>query len=413
MSGTRRRILLATLVAAVTSTLAAPAPARPVHTPRTLLAPLTDQRGPNPRVAYYDRRSHRLHDGRRSIPVRFPGALTQLAAVRGGYVVANTLPDVDARTTSASSTGTAARGWSGTAGSPTSPPCPPTAAGRLLHGWGAPHVGGPGGRREDRLAAVHRRWRRGRARPGPRPGRRRRAHRVVDPAHRTGSPHYADDEAYAADLSARRVALLQGDTSLTYVGSFPRGSLPQWRLPDTERVARFSGTDRRVLTLGHQDRRPHQQLHAAAAAQHPHRRRTTDVPRSPRPRAGPALGGRADVPRPGQGPAPAGRHDPRGVAAVHDRRPVRAGQPGVHAGRADRRAVPAGARDAAHRLSRLTAVVPGRGHRRPAARVTPDRHPLTSRPVRRRRRSGSSCLPMPAPSADRRPHHRPHRPRRP
>jgi hypothetical protein len=263
MSGTRR-ILLATLVAAVTSTLAAPAAALPVPgrdghrsatAPRTLLTPLTDRRGPNPRVAYYDRRSHRLHDGHRSLPVRFPGALTQLAAVRGGYVVASTLSDLDARTTfrfvnRLGRSRVVGHGWFAylTAVS---------ADGRRI-------AYSTGGARRTSVVRVADGKTVSRLFPGGGDvvalGRVRA---LVDVGGHTAwwTPrtdrvtHYADDQAYAADLSARRVAMLQGDTSLTYVGSFPRGSLPPWRLPDTERVARFSGTDRRVLTLGHQDRR--------------------------------------------------------------------------------------------------------------------------------------------------------------
>ena len=265
MSGTRRRILLATLVAAVTSTLAAPAPALPVQgrdghrqaaAPRTLLAPLTDRRGPNPRVAYYDRRSHRLHDGRRSIPVRFPGELTQLAAVRGGYVVVNTLPDLDARTTfrfvnRLGRSRVVGHGWfayltavsaDGRRIAYSTGGARRTSVVRVADGRTVSRLFTGGG---DVVAL-------GRVRALVDVG----GHTVWWTPRTDRVTHYADDEAYAADLSARRVAMLQGDTSLTYVGSFPRGSLAPWRLPDTERVARFSGTDRRVLTLGHQDRRP-------------------------------------------------------------------------------------------------------------------------------------------------------------
>ena len=56
-------------------------------------------RGPNPRVAYYDRRSHRIHEGARSVAVRFPGLLVQLADVRGGWVMVNQEPDAAATTT--------------------------------------------------------------------------------------------------------------------------------------------------------------------------------------------------------------------------------------------------------------------------------------------------------------------------
>ena len=129
------------------------------------------------------------------------------------------------------------------------------------------------------------------------------AHRVVDPAHRTGSRTTPTTRRTPPTSRPAGSRCSSGDTSLTYVGSFPRGSLAPWRLPDTERVARFSGTDRRVLTLGHRDRPADQQLHAAAAAQHPHRRRTTDVPRPPRPGAGPALGGRAGPSSPWSRPA--------------------------------------------------------------------------------------------------------------
>jgi hypothetical protein len=255
MSGTRRRILLATLVAALSGALVAPAQAQPSRDPRTVLSPQTDRRGPNPQVAYYDRRSHRLHDGRRSIPVRFPGALTQLAAVRGGYVVVNTLPDLDARTTVRFVN---RKGRSRVVG----------------HGWfayltavsadGRRIAYSTGGARRTSVVRVADGKTVSRLFPGGGDvvalGRVRA---LVDVGGHTEwwTPrtdrvtHYADDEAYAADLSARRVAMLRGGTSLTYVGSVPRGSQPAWRLPDTERVARFSGTDRRVLTLGHQDRR--------------------------------------------------------------------------------------------------------------------------------------------------------------
>jgi len=67
--------------------------------PRTELHPRTVVRGPNPRVAYYDRRSHRIHEGARSVAVRFPGLLVQLADVRGGWVMVNQESDAAATTT--------------------------------------------------------------------------------------------------------------------------------------------------------------------------------------------------------------------------------------------------------------------------------------------------------------------------
>ena len=80
MPGAGRALLVAALAAACTWSTAAPAPARP-H--RTVLVPMTEDRGPAPRVTYYDRRSHLIHDGRRSVPARFPGLVTQVAEVRG------------------------------------------------------------------------------------------------------------------------------------------------------------------------------------------------------------------------------------------------------------------------------------------------------------------------------------------
>ena len=224
--------------------------------PRTVLAPLTGRRGPNPKVSYYDRRSHRIHDGRRSISARFPGLVTQVAKVRGGYVLVNQRSDVNSRTTfrfvnTSGRSRIVGHGWFAylTAVS--------ADGRRIAYSTGAARltcvVRVADGRTVSRLFAG-----------GGDVVALGRVRALVDAGSRTvwWTPrtdrvtHYADDEAYAADLSARRVALLEGDSSLTYVGSFPRGSLTPWRLPDTERVARFSGTHRRVLTLGHQDRRP-------------------------------------------------------------------------------------------------------------------------------------------------------------
>lgn len=254
-----RRIVLAAVAVAGTLGPAVPAPAQPVPTesrhqasaPRTVLAPLTGRRGASPKVAFYDRRSHRIHDGDRSIRVQFPGLVTQLAEVRGGYVLVNARSDVNSRTTfrfvnTLGRSRVVGHGWFAyltavsadgrriaysTGGSRR------TSVVRLSDGKTASRLFPAGGDvvalgRIRALVAVgsHTAW------WTPRTGRVR---------------HYSGDEAYAADLTARRVALLRGNTSVTYVGSFPRGSRPQWRLPDRERVDRFAADDRRVLTLGH------------------------------------------------------------------------------------------------------------------------------------------------------------------
>jgi hypothetical protein len=264
MPGTRRRVLLATIGAACALGVTAPAPAQPVDTgrghrasaPRTVLAPQTNRRGPNPQVAFYDRRSHRIHDGGRSIRVRFPGLVTQMAEVRGGYVLVNQRSDLSSRTTFR---------FVNTLG-----------RSRIVgHGWFAyltavsadgTRIGyATGGARRTSVVRVSDGKTASRLFPGGGEvvalGRIRAL--VTVGSHtawwtpRTGRvTHYSGDQAYAADLTARRVALLRDDTSRTYVGSFPRGSRPRWRLPDAERVGRFADDHRRVLTLGHRADQP-------------------------------------------------------------------------------------------------------------------------------------------------------------
>ncbi len=248
MPGAGRALLVAALAAACTWSTAAPAPARP-H--RTVLVPMTEHRGPAPRVTYYDRRSHRIHDGNRSVRARFPGLVTQVAEVRGGYVLVNQLDDAEARTTfrfvnPRGRSRVVGYGWFAylTAVSADGSRIAFTAGGagrtsvvRVSDGRTASRLFPGGGDvvalgRISSLVTVgsHTVW------WTPRTGR-------VTP--------YSGDSAYAADLTARRVALLRGDTSETYVGSFPRGSRPPWGLSRAERVDRFAHDDRRVLTLGH------------------------------------------------------------------------------------------------------------------------------------------------------------------
>lgn len=259
MSGIRRALLIATLAAGCAVSVAAPAPAQPAGSgrahgsaaPRTVLAPLSDRRGPAPEVAYYDRRSHRIHDGRRSIQVRFPGLVTQVAEVRGGYLLVNQRDDAESRTTfrfvnPLGRSRVVGHGWfayltavsaDGSRIAFSTGGARRTSVVRLADGQTASRIFRGGGRvvalgRVRALVTVgsHTVW------WTPRTGR-------VDP--------YSGDEAYAADLTARRVALLRGDTGRTYVGSFPRGSRHRWVLPDAERVGRFADDDRRVLALGH------------------------------------------------------------------------------------------------------------------------------------------------------------------
>jgi hypothetical protein len=62
---------------------------------------------------------------------------------------------------------------------------------------------------------------------------------------------YSSNQAYVADTTTHRVAVLRGDTARTYVGSDPWRGRAAWTLPDGERVGRFSLDDRHLLTLGH------------------------------------------------------------------------------------------------------------------------------------------------------------------
>ena len=244
--------VLVAALAAVTlaGPLAGPASAGE-RAPRTDLHPRTADRGANPRVAYYDRRSHTLHEGRHSVRVRFPGLLTQLADVRRGWVLVNQQSDPAATTTfrfvntlgrsrvlartsyghldavSADGTRVAFAG----AGARR------TTVLRVSDGKRATHSFHGGGR----VVAL------GHTRALVNAG----AHTVWWTP-RTGLvTRYSRDQAYAADTTARRVAMLLGEGPRSYVGSFPRGSRPRWVLPDGERVGRFSVDDRHVLTLGH------------------------------------------------------------------------------------------------------------------------------------------------------------------
>ncbi|CAN5440914.1 hypothetical protein BH10ACT10_BH10ACT10_17740 [soil metagenome] len=258
MTGSRRLTAALLVACAVTATVPAASAAtaqsgRRHHAaaPRTVLVPLTDRRGPAPRVTYYDRRSHRVHDGTRSIRVAFPGLVTQVAEVRGGYVLVNQRDDAEARTTFRFVN---RLGRSRVVG----------------HGWfayltavsadGSRIAFSTGGAR--RTSVVRVADGRTTSRLFPRGGEvvalgRIRAlvtvgsHTVWWTPRTDRVGHYSGDGAYAADLSARRVALLRGSTSETYVGSFPRGSRHRWVLPAAERVGRFAEDDRRVLTLGH------------------------------------------------------------------------------------------------------------------------------------------------------------------
>jgi hypothetical protein len=262
--GTCRTLLVVTLTAACALGGAAPVDAQPsaagrthhAAAPRTVLVPLTDRRGPAPKVAYYDRRSHRIHDGGRSIRARFPGAVTQLAEVRGGYVLVNQRSDVESRTTfrfvnPLGRSRIVGHGWfayltavsadgrriafstGGARRTSVVRVADGKVATRLFRGGG--EVVALGRIRALVIVGRHTSW------WTPRTGRVTR---------------YSPDEAYAADLTARRVALLRGDTARTYVGSFPRGSRQRWVLPDGERVGRFAEDDRQVLTLGHRQSRP-------------------------------------------------------------------------------------------------------------------------------------------------------------
>ena len=236
---------------AASTLLAAPASAAGDRAPRTELYPRTAARGPNPRVAYYDRRSHRIHEGTRSVPVRFPGLFMQLADVRGGWVTVNQESDLAATTTFrfvnrlgrsrvlarepyANLNAVSADGRRialSTAGARR------TLVVRVADGAVASREFKGGGR----VAAL------GRVRALVATGT---GSVWWTPRSRTVT-HYSGDQPYAADTTTRRVALLRGDTAETYVGSYPRGSRPRWELPDGERVGRFSADDRHVLTLGH------------------------------------------------------------------------------------------------------------------------------------------------------------------
>lgn len=261
MPGTRRLLVVALAAACVLGVTtpveagASPVPGHRSHhaatSPHTVLVPLTHRRGAKPKVAFYDRRSHRIHEGDRSIRVRFPGFVTQLATVRGGYVLVNQRSDLNARTTFR---------FVNTSG-----------RSRIVgHGWfayltavsadGRRIAFSTGGARRTSVVRVSDGKTASRLFPGGGEvvalGRVRALVTVGSRTWwwtpRTGRvTHYSGDQAYAADPTARRVAMLQGDTSRTYVGSFPRGSRPQWRLPDAERVGRFADDHRRVLTLGH------------------------------------------------------------------------------------------------------------------------------------------------------------------
>jgi hypothetical protein len=236
---------------AASTLLVAPASADRGRAARTELYPRTAARGPNPRVAYYDRRSHRIHEGARSVGVRFPGLLMQLADVRGGWVTVNQESDLAATTTFrfvnrlgrsrvlaresyASLNAVSADGRRialSTAGARR------TLVVRVADGAVASREFKGGGR----VAAL------GRVRALVATGT---GSVWWTPRTRTVT-HYSGDQPYAADTTTRRVALLRGDTAKTYVGSYPRGSRPRWVLPDGERVGRFSPDDRHVLTLGH------------------------------------------------------------------------------------------------------------------------------------------------------------------
>jgi hypothetical protein len=219
--------------------------------PRTELHPRTAVRGPNPRIAYYDRRSHRIHEGSRSVAARFPGLLVQLADVRGGWVLVNQEPDLAATTTfrfvnplgrsrvlaRASYATLNAVSADGRRIALSTAGARRTLVVRVADGKVASHAFDGGGR----VVAL------GRVRALVSTGRD-----SVWWTPRTGRvTHYSSNQAYAADTSAHRVALLRRDTAQTYVGSDPRGSRPAWVLPEGERVDRYSVDDRHVLTLGH------------------------------------------------------------------------------------------------------------------------------------------------------------------
>lgn len=231
--------------------LEAPATAARARAPRTELYPRTATRGPNPRVAYYDRRSHRIHEGSRSVAARFPGLLVQLADVRGGWVMVNQEPDLAATTTfrfvdtlgrsrvlaRASYATLNAVSADGRRLALSTAGARRTLVVRVADGKAASHAFVGGGR----VAAL------GRVRALVSTGK---GSVWWTPRTRRVTP-YSGDQPYTADTTTHRVALLRGDTAETYVGSYPRGSRPRWWLPEGERVGRFSVDDRHVLTLGH------------------------------------------------------------------------------------------------------------------------------------------------------------------
>ncbi len=301
---------------------------------RTVLVPLTEHRGPAP-AGRLLRPAVAPHPRRRPVRcrVRFPGLVTQLAEVRGGYVLVNQRDDVEARTTfrfvnPLGRSRVVGHGWFAylTAVS--------ADGSRIAFstGGGAPHVRRTRRGREDRVPAV----------PGGGEvvalGRIRSlvtvgSHTVWwTPAHRTGHAllrrrglRRGPDRTPGRAAARRHLE--------TYVGSFPRGSRPGWVLP-----GRRAGRPlRRRRPAGAHPGTPARPARPAAATRccgcgRPRpRRRSTDVRRSARPGAGPALGGPDDVPGPGPGAPPAPRDGPGGVAAVHGRRPVRARQHGLHA----------------------------------------------------------------------------------
>jgi hypothetical protein len=79
--------------AAMSPMLAAPSSAAPplllpdAHRSQTRVAPLSLPRGRAPRVLYHDQRLHVIHDGARVVPARFPGQVSALVRVVGGYLL--------------------------------------------------------------------------------------------------------------------------------------------------------------------------------------------------------------------------------------------------------------------------------------------------------------------------------------
>jgi hypothetical protein len=95
MRRTRSAVAGTAVLAAVS--LGAPSAAYPppvplAHPPHTRVEPSTLARGPAPRVLFYDQRLHLVRDGAREVPARFPGQVTALARVVGGYLLDSEQP---------------------------------------------------------------------------------------------------------------------------------------------------------------------------------------------------------------------------------------------------------------------------------------------------------------------------------